>query len=228
MTNKKILAIIPARGGSKEIPKKNIVKVKGKPLIFYSIKNAKESKYINRIIVSTDSKKIADISEKYGAEIPFLRPAELAKDESPTSDAVKHVLKQLKKKENYTPDLVVILQPTSPLRTAKTIDVAIQVFFDKIKNYDSLIPLYPIEGKTGVVKNEVFTPNYVLGSRRQDIEPVYKECGTIYIFKPELVERGDLFGEKIFPFVIKNYEESIDVDSFDDLKKVEYFMKLNK
>lgn len=224
-TQSKILAIIPARGGSKGIPRKNIKKLTGKPLIVYSIEAALKSKYINKIIVSTEDKEIAEISKKYGAEV-IKRPRELAKNYSSIIDVLKHVLEKLREEENYKPDIIVLLQPTSPLRTVKTIDSAILIFRDKFEYYDSLIPLYPIEGKIGIIRRERYIPNYILGSRRQDIEPIYRECGTIFIFKPDLIKNGEMFGEKILPFVIEKYKESIDIDTTDDLKIAEFFMGL--
>ena len=221
----KIIAIIPARGGSKGIPKKNIKLLAGKPLITYSIEVALKSRYIDRVVVSTEDEEIAEISKNYGAEV-IGRPDELAKDESPMVEAVKHVLETLEEKENYTPEIIVLLQPTSPLRTVKTINLAIKTFYDNLEGYDSLIPLYPIEGKIGIVKNGNYIPNYILGSRRQDIEPIYRECGTIFIFKLNLIGQDKMFGEKIFPFIIKNYRESIDIDNMEDLKQAEYFMRL--
>jgi len=224
-TQSKILAIIPARGGSKGIPRKNIKELTGKPLIVYSIEAALKSKYINKIVVSTEDEEIAEISKKYGAEV-IKRPRELAKDSSSIIDVLKHVLEKLREKENYNPDIIVLLQPTSPLRTVKTIDSAILIFRDKFEYYDSLIPLYLIEGKIGIIMRERYIPNYILGSRRQDIEPIYRECGTIFIFKPDLIKNGEMFGEKILPFVIKKYKESIDIDTTDDLKIAEFFMGL--
>jgi CMP-N,N'-diacetyllegionaminic acid synthase len=224
-TQSKILAIIPARGGSKGIPRKNIKELTGKPLIVYSIEAALKSKYINKIVVSTEDEEIAEISKKYGAEV-IKRPRELAKDSSSIIDVLKHVLEKLREKENYNPDIIVLLQPTSPLRTVKTIDSAILIFRDKFEYYDSLIPLYLIEGKIGIIMRERYIPNYILGSRRQDIEPIYRECGTIFIFKPDLIKNGEMFGEKTLPFVIKKYKESIDIDTTDDLKIAEFFMGL--
>ena len=118
----KILAIIPARGGSKGIPLKNIKKLNKLPLVAHTIQDAKNSKQINRIIVSTDNKKIAEISRKYGAETPFLRPKSFSKNSSSTLDVVQHTIQFLKKVENYTPDIVTILLPTSPFRNSTLID----------------------------------------------------------------------------------------------------------
>lgn len=124
---KKFLAIIPARGGSKRIPNKNIKFFNGKPLIYYSIKQAKESGIFDRIIVDTESPEIAKIAKKYGAEVPFLRPAELAGDKSKVADAVEYLVKKLRREQNYMPDFICLLQTTSPLREARDIKACYDV-----------------------------------------------------------------------------------------------------
>ncbi|MEX1003132.1 MAG: acylneuraminate cytidylyltransferase family protein [Crocinitomicaceae bacterium] len=123
----KILAIIPARGGSKRVPGKNIKKLGGKPLIAHSIEQAKNSKFINRIIVSTDSQEIADVAVAHGAEAPFLRPKEISGDNSTDFEVFEHILNWLKKKEAYVPDVLVQLRPTSPLRKVEDVDRAIEL-----------------------------------------------------------------------------------------------------
>jgi CMP-N-acetylneuraminic acid synthetase len=139
--NLKGCAIIPARGGSKDIPKKNIKPLRGKPLITYTIDYAKKSRCINKVVVSTEDEEIAEISRKYGAEV-MERPENLAKGESPTIDVIFHVLKILKMK-NYNPDIVVLLQPTSPLRSAKDIDNAIKLFLDS--DCESVVSVYAVK-----------------------------------------------------------------------------------
>ena len=130
--NKKILAIIAARGGSKGIPKKNIIDLGGHPLIAYSIAVAKLSKLIERIIVSTDSEEIAEISKKYGAEVPFIRPEEYARDNSPDKEFVQHAINWFKEKENYAPEYMVHIRPTTPLRKPEIIDEAIEKFLNGV------------------------------------------------------------------------------------------------
>ena len=120
----KILAIIPARGGSKAIPRKNIIKVAGKPLLHYTTNAAIESKFINRIILSTDDDKIARLGKQLGVEVPFIRPSKFAQDNTPTTEVIKHTLDFLKNNEDYSPDLIILLQPTSPLRKVLHIDDA--------------------------------------------------------------------------------------------------------
>lgn len=126
----KTLAIIPARGGSKGIPMKNIRTLCGRPLVAWTIAEAKKSKLLDRYIVSTDSEKIAEIAKRYGAEVPFLRPARISKDKSTDIEFILHALDFLKKKEGYEPDIVLRLAPTSPLRTAAHIDEGIRLIVD--------------------------------------------------------------------------------------------------
>lgn len=130
LNNKSVLAIIPARGGSKSIAKKNIKNLGGKPLIVYTIEEAQKSKYIDRIILSTDDREIAEIAKKYGAEVPFLRPKRYAKDTSPSISVILHCLDYLKKETNYSPEIVVFLQPTSPFRKAEQVDEGIEKIQD--------------------------------------------------------------------------------------------------
>ena len=124
---KTVLAIIPARGGSKGVPRKNIKNLCGKPLITWTIEEALKSKYIDRLVVSTEDEEIAEISRKHGAEIPFLRPIELAKDDTPGIEPLLHCIYWLKNNENYSPDYVCTLQCTSPFRNSKHIDEALEL-----------------------------------------------------------------------------------------------------
>jgi len=127
--DKKILALIPARGGSKGLPRKNIKPLLGKPLIAWTIEQSLASKYLDKVVVSTEDKEIAEISKKYGAEVPFIRPKELAKDDTPSIDVVLHAIDFLEKKELF--NIIVLLQPTSPLRTISDIDNSIEFLFSK-------------------------------------------------------------------------------------------------
>ena len=225
--DKKILAIIPARGGSKGLPRKNLKSFAGKPLIAWTIESALKSKHLDKIIVSTDDQEIENASKDAGAEV-IERPKELATDDSLVMDAIRHSLKVLKKEIKYTPDIVVILQVTSPLRTTNTIDSAIEIFLKKFDNYDSLISLSQIEGKIGNIENGLYYPNYVLGQGRQKVREMYKECGTVYILKTDLIIKGEDFGNNIHPFIINAREESIDIDTIDDFQEAEYFFKKSK
>ena len=221
----KVLAIIPARGGSKGIPKKNIVDVGGKPLVFYSINVAKESKFIDRVIVSTDSKEIAEVTEKIGAEVPFIRPSELARDDTPTYPVIKHVLEWLNEKENYKPELIVILEPSFPLRTVKEVDEAIKAISSD-KEADSLRGVCePFQNpfKMWLLNDKYLEPLIKMGEEthgtpRQKLKKVYWQNGFIYISRYEtIMEKGDIAGEKILPFILgKN--KYIDLDTKEDLE----------
>ena len=137
--NNEILAIIPARGGSKGLKRKNILDFIGKPLIAHTIEQAQNSKYVSRVIVSTEDEEIAMISKKYGAEIPFMRPNRLADDSSSTNEVIEYILKELEMKEGYRPDLICLLQCTSPLRTSEDIDNTIDKLFNT--NSDSAVSI---------------------------------------------------------------------------------------
>jgi len=183
---KKILAVIPARSGSKGIPEKNIIDINGRPLIDFTIKEALISKHIDRIIVSTDSEKIADISRRCGADVPFLRPSNLAEDHSKTIDVLIHLIKELSKLGNSY-DYLILLQPTQPLRKAFHIDKAIEMALDN--GYKSLLSVsivddHPILIRTinsqGQMENLL---NISSNVRRQDFPMFYKVNGAIYINK---------------------------------------------
>ena len=139
--DKKILALIHARGGSKGIPRKNIIPFLGKPLIVWTIEAAKQSKYIKRIIVSTEDKEIAEISRINGVEVPFIRPVHLATDEATSVDTLTHALTWLKENENYIPDFIFVLNTTSPLRAVEDIDQSIELLVNKEKEADAVFGL---------------------------------------------------------------------------------------
>jgi CMP-N-acetylneuraminic acid synthetase len=217
----KITAIIPARGGSKGIPHKNIIRLAGKPLLSYSVKQALQLREIDRVIVSSDDDGILAIARKYGAEV-LKRPSSLATNTAKMDGVIRHALLTFKQ-QGYVPDFVVLLQPTSPLRKAATVRKAIREFVKHRNTYDSLIPVYKIDGKIGKNVNGRYQPLQRLNMQRQEIEPFYKECGTVFIFKPEIIRNGGLYGKRIYPFIVTNSEETIDIDSFDDLNQAEFY-----
>ena len=141
--NKKILAVITARGGSKSIPKKNIKKLAGKPLIAYTIEAAKKSRFLTRTIVSTDYENIAEVSRRYNADVPFLRPQKYAQDKSTSMEVVQHALSWLQENKNEKYDYLMILQPTSPLRISEDIDACIKLAVDK--KADSVMSMKELE-----------------------------------------------------------------------------------
>jgi len=222
-----VLAIIPARGGSKGIPRKNIRLLAGKPLIAYSIETALKSRYIDRIIVSTEDEEIAKIAKIYGAEV-IKRPKELARDETPTIDAVKHVLEFLKKKENYIPDIIILLQPTSPLRSVEDIDNAVELFLNN--DCEGIISL--CEAKSPPYWSFRIRKRYIepilgwdfLHKRRQDVPKSYAPNGAIYITTVKNLYRYNGFLSKKTMAYIMPFERSIDIDEEIDFKFAEFLL----
>lgn len=224
---KKILALIPARGGSKGIKNKNIIDINGKPLVAYSIEAGLKSKYIDMVLVSTDSEEIARISKEYGAEVPFLRPKEFAQDTSPTSDVINHALSVVNADGQF--DSLVLLQPTSPLRTSQDIDEAIELYFET--NCEGVVSVTEVSqspilmkevGADGRLKNIIeFNDNLC----RQNLPKYYILNGSIYMGKILEDNIFDLLSLKI-PFMMSQ-EKSIDIDEWADLIKAEKQLQNN-
>lgn len=222
----KVLGIIPARGGSKGIKNKNIIEVCGRPLIDYSIQPAllcKEEGILSELIVSTDSEKIADISQKYGVGCPFLRPDKFSKDNSKSIDFVLHSIEYYENKGLFF-DAVIILQPTSPLRKYEHIKEALQLFM-KYPNKDSLISCYKDDALTELIMyykdgNEAIplNENHHIGVRRQEHKTLYIRNGAIYIscVKP-LKENQTIISKKPLLYEMPK-SLSINIDSYDDLE----------
>ncbi|AKB29022.1 Legionaminic acid cytidylyltransferase [Methanosarcina siciliae T4/M] len=226
----KIISIIPARGGSKGIPQKNIRLLAGRPLIAYTIDCALNSKYINRVVVSTDDEGIATISEKYGVEV-VKRPESLAQDNSPTIDAVLHVLEFLEI-QNEKHIIIVLLQPTSPLRNSQDIDNAIELFFKN--TCDSVISVCESEHPpfwTYKIDDQYLKP--ILGDnyskmRRQDLPKSYILNGAIYISTVEIIQECRSFNShKVSPYIMPSIR-SVDIDDELDFIVAEYIFKMSK
>ena len=222
----KVLCIIPARGGSKGIPKKNIIDVNGKPLIAYSIEPAIEAQklgIIDKVIVSTDSEEIANISLKYGAEIPFLRPSEISGDKAKSVEFIMHAL-DFYSKQGVNYDTVLLLQPTSPLRTLNDLLASLNLY--KEAENDSLISAYEEEyindlviyrmdedGKTSIPVNHLHNK----GVRRQEHGSLYVRNGCIYISSAELIGKGYVIGETPLLYIMEK-NKSVNVDTMEDLE----------
>ena len=230
--NKRILALIPARGGSKGIPHKNITPLAGKPLIQYSIDAAKQSRYVDYVFVSTDDAEIADIAKKNGSNVPFLRPKELASDTAKTIDAVLHAIETLREADE-TFDSLVLLQPTSPLRTAEDIDGAIETFYaggrkavvsvNEVDDHPILIRTIE-QTDDGKRLKPLLQVNSTV--RRQDMPPFYRVNGSIYINPIEEINRDTSFNDNPIPFVMEK-DHSIDIDEPIDLLIAEQRRKLS-
>ncbi len=224
--DKKILGVITARGGSKGIPRKNIKDLAGKPLIAYTVEAAKQSKYLTRCIVSTDDQEIADVSKQYGANIPFMRPEELAQDQSTSMEVVQHVLKDIGEEYDY----LMILQPTSPLRAAEDIDGCIIKAVDT--DADSVMSMKELDDfsakKLKRIDNDEIVPwledEGKESSRRQDLDQVYKRNCAIYLTKTELIKKGDLFGKVSRPYIMPE-DRSIDINQLVDFNLAEFYLK---
>ena len=217
----RILAVIPARGGSKRFPGKNITPLKGKPLIAYSIEYAKESRLIEHIYVSTDSKEISAVSEQFGAEV-MPRSVDLAGDFVPTADVLKDVaLKLLQNGVDF--DAFVLLQPTNPLRPKGLLNEAIQIM--ETGKYDSLVAVTRCYKKLGKIIDNMFVPwNYTFGQRSQDMEPLYYENGLLYIIGKGLLLQGRIFGDTMYPLVVEHPFGEVDIDTKEDMAYAEYMM----
>lgn len=225
----KILALIPARGGSKRLPKKNIRVLGNKPLIVWSIDIAKEIPEICNILVSTDDPEIAEVADKSGALVPWLRPPELASDIASSVDVCLHALNwYISKKEPI--DGLLLLQPTSPFRTAEKIREGIALFQENsCKTVISVSPTKSHPMWCFQIKNNSLHPfvnsKLGLGLRSQDLPDAYEVNGYLYIIKPqELYESKSFFSGSLIPLVIDSYRESIDIDTHWDWKIAECFL----
>lgn len=222
---KRALAIIPARGGSKGVPRKNIREVAGRPLIAYTIKAAQASQVLTRCIVSTDDRETAGISTALGCEV-MERPAELAQDDTPTISVIKHVFDVLESQgESFEYGLV--LQPTSPLRTGLDIDSALQALSQS--DADSVVSVYQVSDHHPARMYRLENGHLVsfdeefATSRRQDLPPVYHRNGAIYAFRRSLLEQNTLMGTNIVPYIMSE-DRSLNIDTEYDLVLADFIL----
>ena len=218
----RVLAVIPARGGSKSVPYKNIASVGGKPLLAWTILTAQRCSILDRIIVSTDDIAIAETAQAWGAEVPFMRPLELARDDTPGIEPILHAVNWLARYENYWPDYVLVLQPTSPLRTTEDIERAIQLAMER--DADSVVSVslahqHPYWAKRITSDGHLvdFIPldrHYV---RRQDLPAAYVLNGAIYLARRQvLVEKQSWYTARTYAYIMP-LERSLDIDTPWDL-----------
>jgi N-acylneuraminate cytidylyltransferase len=215
-----VLALIPARGGSKGLPRKNVLPLLGKPLIAYSIETALATSSVTRTIVSTDDEEIAGVARTHGADVPFLRPAELAEDSSLDYEVFEHALSWLDREEGYRPELVVHLRPTSPIRRAEDVDAAVRAMLDHPKA-DSLRSVsWPEQTpyKMWRVTGDYLTPLLEVpevadahSTPRQSLPEVWWQNGYVDIVRPRTVlELGSTAGERVLPLFVTNPGVEID------------------
>ena len=215
------LGLIGARGGSKGIPRKNLVDLAGHPLIYHTFSEARKSKSLDRVVLTTDDPEIAELAKSCGVEVPFMRPAELATDTAVMADAIQHALEWLKEHESYTPDALLLLQPTSPLRRTKHIDEAVALF--ESENADGVIGLSPpqehpwdmVYFEDGEMR--FAREKYSELTNRQTYREFYYINGAIYITRTELfTAHKNFWAGRIVPYYMDALD-SIDVDSEADL-----------
>ena len=221
MKKDKIIAIIPARGGSKSIPRKNVLLFKGKPLIAWPIELAKSIPVIDRVIVTTDDDEIIEVANKYGAEVLFKRPIELAKDDTPTLPVLQHCVNWLEENEGNRADIVIFLYPTSPLLKKERVEEALILF--KKTNCNSVISVVKDWGRFWKIdeKGNKYKILYPLDRiNRQYYEPLYRENGAIYFMRYNvLMKMNKVVDPNSVSFVVMDKDENVDIDNFNDLLK---------
>ncbi len=230
MKNIKVLGLINARGGSKGVPRKNIKLLGGQPLIAWSIKAGLKSKYINKLIVSTDDSEIAEVSRSFGAEVPFMRPKELASDSSLQIDSIKHAISFLEDKGEYF-DIILLLQPTTPLRKTLDIDSSLELLIEK--NADTVISVTDVGGRHPATcykpqKDYSIVPYIKSDERgvlRQEFNPILWRNGAIYATKRNvIIDNNSLYGESIVGYEMGE-ERSFNIDSLFDWNLTEAYIK---
>jgi CMP-N,N'-diacetyllegionaminic acid synthase len=225
---KKVLAVIPARGGSNRLPRKNVLPLQGKPLIAWTILAGLNSKYIDRVVVSTDSDEIAGVSRKYGADVPFMRPQALSDDTATTDSVILHILDELSSQDLY--DIIIVLQPTSPLRTVMDIDNSLEML--QMKQADGVVSVcecehspfwsntIPENGNMGA-----FIKDDIKGKRSQDLPSCYRLNGAIYVFTTSsiILNKGIRYTRNVFSMVMPALR-SVDIDHELDFRLAEVIL----
>lgn len=221
----KILGLIPARGGSKGIPGKNIRLLNGKPLLYYAVQAANKSGLVDRLILTTDSNEIASTGRELGIEVPFLRPTELARDDTPMLPVIEHTL-HFVEAQGWQPDIILLLQPTAPLRRGEHIQHAVELLTQtKCDSVVSVVevprhyaPDFVLRLEDGKLHPFLDMP---LATRRQDARPAYSRDGTIYAFwRNVLVEKKNIYGNDCRPLIIPE-DQSCNLDTMDDWQEAE-------
>jgi len=224
-----IVALIPARGGSKGIPRKNLALLGGRPLLHYTAAAALQSRCIDRVLLSTDDAEIAEAGRAAGLEVPFVRPADIAGDRSPMIAVLRHALAWLEDATGTPPEAFVLLQPTSPLRTAAHIDAAVQLLRER--DAETVVSVVAVPHQFSPVsvltmddgRLTPFLPGPPITSR-QDKPPVFARNGpAVLVVRPRVVTRGELYGEPTLGYVM-SARDSIDIDTPEDLEMCEVLL----
>ena len=230
MKKPNILAIITARGGSKGVPRKNIRDVAGQPLISYAIQAALGTgALLYKTIVSTDDDEIASVAREYGADVPFMRPTELATDTATSLSVVQHAVQEVEKQDNVTIDWSLLIQPTNPMIKSEDIERAVSLIDDTATSIVSVTesgenhPLKALEIADGYL--QPYIKDAPQAVRRQDLPPAYKRNGSIYMTRRDvLLEHNDLYGSSIKPCLSKE-KQNIDIDTEFDLNLADFILR---
>lgn len=227
----RVLGLIPARGGSKGVPRKNIRPLAGKPLLAYTVEAARAAHSLARIVLSTDDEEIAEVGRRLGCEVPFLRPAELAQDATPTLPVVRHAIETLEAAGDRF-DAVCILQPTTPLRRPEYIDGCIALLSDS--RVDAVVTMLPVppehnphwvyfQDAAGAMRLSTGEPAPI--PRRQDLPPAYRREGSVYVSRRDIVmNRGTLFGDRLVGYVL-DPNACVDINTIDEWETAERMVR---
>ena len=223
-----MIAIVPARGGSKGLPGKNILPLRGKPLIGYTVEEAVKSNRVEEVIISTDDPEIARVAVSFGAKCPFMRPVELASDQSLAIDTYLYTVDRLEKEYGYRISDIAVLLPTSPLRIVEDIDAAISLY--EKKNADSVVSYtkeaHPISWHRMIDNEQRLHPLFEekIGNR-QEVKETYYPNGSVYVFKMDLLRQRKYYSDKSFAYLMPA-ERSVDIDTHLDFLYAEFLMGL--
>lgn len=234
INGKNVLAVVPARGGSKGLPGKNIRVVAGKPLLAWSVEAGLQSRYVDHLIVSTDSPEIAEVARAHGARVPFLRPAHLASDAAGHVEVMLHAVDWMETKGSFLADYMVMLEPTSPLRDAQDVDTALEAMEARAENealvgvcrVESGHPAFLCRREEGFIRP--FEGERFVFKRRQELDDLYFFEGSVYISKvPSFRSRLSFYHERTIPFEVPKWK-SFEVDDHVDLLLIERLLELKQ
>jgi CMP-N-acetylneuraminic acid synthetase len=231
INGKTVIAIIPARGGSKGLPRKNILPLCGRPLIAWSIDTAAKSRHLDLVLVSTDSPEIAEVAKRYRATVPFLRPAELATDQATSYDVIRHALDYCRTAQDREFDYVVLLEPTSPLREEDDVDRMLESLDEHAGEFDAIVSVGEVSLHPSIMKRRVgdrlepYWAGLAQSTRRQDNGPAYFPFGVAYIAKTKtLLAENTFYPRRCTSFLIKRYQH-YEIDDIYDWLCVESVMR---